>query len=367
MFSPPKRSSTTYQSLSLSLALRHRHVCSRAEITHVSLSHTRALAVYAATNQPSQHWIDTSSIPSAPGSMPNTDTSSRRNNSSSSSSGGVGGAGLSKTTGSFAVFSPLGNLCAALRDWTVQLGGGVEFHHSSTILIRDVTSGKSVLEIKEANGAPFCWSSEGRLIAAGEGRNGRPERVGIWDSKTGRRVGRVVSHIDTVTHAAFAPASLTSTSSRGTLSSDSLVTLSRDGTLRITDPATSRTISRLEVDSHNPRMLAVSSRAITSIWGSRVHVWHPAVNDLTSYDLNSTRQVEGWPLCISPDCRYLACRTEDGFDIMELSSGTVLCSETCDTLVTVGAFSPDSRLLLLGRMDGVLEFWDISEGMEKRV
>lgn len=123
---------------------------------------------------------------------------------------------------------------------------------------------------------------------------------------------------------------------------------------------TSRTLSRLEIDSLNPRMLAVSPRCVASIWGTRVHIWHPAVNDLTSYDLNAARLVEGWPLCISADCRYLACRTEDGFDIMELGSGTVLCSEACGAVVTAASFSPDSRLLLLGRMDGVLEFWDIA-------
>lgn len=232
------------------------------------------------------------------------------------------------------------------------------------MLVRDVASGKTVFELKEAQGPPLCWSQEGRLIAAGEDNGGSKDRVGVWDAKTGKRVGRVVSHIDAVTHAAFAPSTLLSSSSSGG-GSDNLVTLSRDGTLRITDPVTSRTLARLEVDSHNPRLLAVSARAVASIWGTRVHIWHPAVNDLASYDLTAVRPVEGWPLCISPDCRYLACRTEDGFDIVELSSGTVLCSETCTAIVTAGAFSPDSRLLLLGRMDGLLEFWDIAETIEK--
>lgn len=347
--------------LSLTLTLRHRQMCSRAEIAHVSLSHSRALAIYASTNQPSQQWIDTSTIPTQVGGGAGVQVPAGSSSSSSSRSG----SGLSKTTGSLAVFSPLGNMCAALRDWTVQLSGGVEYHHSSTILIRDVASGKTAIEIKEATGKPLGWSIDGRLIAAGEGQGRYKERVGVWDAKTGRRVGRVVSHIDTVTHAAFAPPGLVpnASSSAGT---DRLVTLSRDGTLRITDPATSKTLSRLEIDSHNPRMLAVSPRAVTSIWGSRVHIWYPAINDLTSYDLTTTRLVEGWPLCISPDCRYLACRTEDGFDIMELSSGTVLCSEPCDALVTSGAFSPDSRLLLLGRMDGVLEYWDIDEQIQKQ-
>lgn len=351
--------------LSLTLTLRHRQMCSRAEIAHVSLSHSRALAIYAWTNQPSQQWIDTSTIPTKVGGGAGVQVAAGAGTSSSRSSGS--GSGLSKTSGSMAVFSPLGNMYAALKDWTVQLSGGVEYHHSSTILIRDVTSGKTAIEIKDATGKPLGWSQDGRLIAAGEGQYRCKERVGIWDAKTGKRVGRVVSHIDTVTHAAFAPPGLIGNTCTSANPGDKIVTLSRDGTLRITDPATSKTLSRLEIDSHNPRMLAVSSRAVTSIWGSRVHIWYPAINDLTSYDLTTTRMEEGWPLCISPDCRYLACRTEDGFDIMELSSGTVLCSEPCDALVTSGAFSPDSRLLLLGRMDGVLEYWDIDEQIRKQI
>lgn len=341
------------------LTLRHRQACSRAEIIHVSLSHTRALAIYASTNQPSQRWIDTSTIPG-------------HGSSAAAAPGSRNGAGLSKTLGSLAAFSPLGDLCAARRDWTVQLGsGGVEFHHSSTVLVRDVASGKTVIEIKEAQGSLLCWSQDGRLIAAGEEHSGscsggNLDRVGVWDAKTGRRVGRVMSHIDTVTHAVFAPASLLSSTPNGD-GRGSLVTLSRDGTLRITDPATSRTLSRLEIDSHNPRLLAVSSRCVASIWGARMYIWYPAANDLTSYHLNAARgdAVEGWPLCISPDCRYLACRTEDGFDVMELGSGTVLCREVCSAAVTTGAFSPDSRLLLLGRMDGVLEFWDLADDTSK--
>lgn len=230
------------------------------------------------------------------------------------------------------------------KDWTLPLGKGVEYKHSSSVMVRDVASGKTIIEIREAEG-PMCWSRDGRLLAAGEMR----DRVGIWDSKTGMRIGRVVSHIDTVTHAAFT-------------STDKLITLSRDGTLRITDPFTSKTLSRLEIDSSNPRMLSVSSTgSVVSIWGSCVHIWQPASNDVTSYALSSARTVEGWPLCISTDCRYLACRTEQGFDVMEVASGSVVCEREGGVMVTSGAFSPDSRVLLLGRSDGVLEVWDVDE------
>lgn len=239
-----------------------------------------------------------------------------------------------------------------MRDWTVQLGGGVEYHHSSTVLVRDYASGKTAAEIKEARAAPVAWSADGRFLAAGE--NGPAGRVGVWDVRTGARSGRIVSHVDVVTHAAFTP-------------ENDLVTLSRDGTLRISNPRTSRTASRLEISADSmasgPRALAVSpdGTTIVAVWGATVHVWTPRGNSLTSYNLSSVRKTEGWPLCISPDCRWMACRTEDGFDIMDVASGELLYWQTSDVVVTAGAFATDGgdALLVLGKMNGVVEVWDI--------
>ncbi|KAH7170175.1 WD40-repeat-containing domain protein [Dactylonectria macrodidyma] len=304
------------------LTLRYRRLCSKAETTTVGISpaNSAAFAIYTA-GQTAQTWIDVF------------DLNSQR--------------GYCKTSGSDATFAPQGNRLATVRDWTVQLAGGVEYRHNTTVLLRDVMTGKTSSELKQASGAPVAWNSDGKLLAASEGQN----RMGIWDVRTGVRIGRVMSHIDTITHAAFMP-------------DNSLVTVSRDGTLRITNVATAKTLRRLEMgneNSANPRGLSVSpdGRRIVSIWGTTVHVWLPRSNDLTSYGLNSVRRNEGWPLCISADCRLIACRTEDGFDIMDVDSGEVVLARDEDVIVTAAAFSVDGQTLVLGKMDGHVEVWDV--------
>lgn len=320
---PPSFSTGNNDGCCLRATLRLRRSCSKAEIASVGISPSTsaAFASYAA-GQTTQPWIDVF------------DLNTQR--------------GYSKTTGSYAVFGPQGSRLATVRDWTVQLASGVEYHHSSTVLVRDISTGKTMTELKEAGKEPVAWSRDGRLIAAGEGRG----RMGVWDAKTGTRVGRVVSHIDTITHAAFT-------------SDLKLVTVSRDGTLRISNPMTMKTLSRLEIEhsASNPRALCVSpdGTTIVSIWGTTVHIWHPLTNDLTSYNLNSVRRTEGWPLSITPDCRLMACWTENGFDIMDVSSGAVVLEHDSEALVTAGAWDADARVLLLGRMDGMVEVWDIDE------
>lgn len=321
---PPYSAVATAQ---LSLTLRYRKLAARSEIHSVGLSGcARNPVAYATFNggQMNQNWLDIFDL-----------------NSQHS---------IAKMPGTHATFPPVdaSSRVATLRDWSVQVGPGVEYTHSSSVLVRDLSTGKTALEIKAACAEPVAWSHDGRFLAAGEARQ---NRVGVWDTRSGNLIGRVVSHIDKVAFAAFLP-------------DMSLVTASRDGTLRITNPATSKTVARLEIEglgAGNPRALAVAADStIISVWGSAVHIWMPRANHLTSYTLASVRQAEGFPLAISPDAKYMLCWTEDGFDIMEVLSGATVAQSTGGALVTTAAFSADSSVALIGRMDGYLEVWDIA-------
>ncbi|KAG8416352.1 hypothetical protein J3458_006944 [Metarhizium acridum] len=319
----------------LTLVRRYQWVSAKTEITSVGLSPTSsslasAFRVYANPST-GQSWVDFF------------DLFSRK--------------GYTKVTGSHAALAPAGaakNRVATIRNWTVQVGQGVEYPYASTVLVRDFSTGKTIVELNGAVSEPVVWSRDGITVAAGE-CNGR---MGVWDGRTGARVGSVVSHIDKITHAAFTP-------------DHKLVTLSRDGTVRVTDPRTAKTITKLEIEgrgSTNPRLLAVcpNGRTIVSLWGTMVHVWLPQANHLTSYNLNATRTTEGWPLCISPDLRWMANRTENGFDVVDVASGLIAWEDRENdgvaSIVTAAAFSADTKVLLLGRMNGTVEAWDLEEG-----
>ncbi|KAM3458560.1 hypothetical protein MY3296_000318 [Beauveria thailandica] len=313
----------------LTLRLRYRKLTARSEIRSVGLSADAHNPIAYATfngGQMDQVWLDVFEL------------NSRR--------------GLSKVSGGHATFAPpvgaSASRIATLRDWTLQLGPGVEYVHSTSLLLRDLHTGKTALEIKGACGDPVAWSPDGRAVAAAEPRC---HRVGVWDARSGALLGRVVSHIDKVDFAAFTP-------------DMHLVTASRDGTLRITDPATSRTTAKLEIEgpgAANPRALVVADNdTMMSVWGASVHVWTPRANHLTSYTLASVRRTEGVPLALSPDGKYMLCWTEDGFDIMDVLSGETVAERPGGALVTAAAFSADASVVLLGRMDGFLEVWDIA-------
>lgn len=329
------------RSTSTPLTLKKSIQPTRSEITHLALSASAALAVYPTTNQTTQSWIDTFSLP--------------------------GLKSLSKTSGSQAIFSPLvsnngpnspvlrsssvsGNvdLMATLRDWTVQLGSGVEHHHASTVLLKDIHTGKSSGEIRAARAAPLAFSHCGNFLAAGDGPS--VERLGVFNIKTGNRVGMVTGHIDKITHAAF-------------MSDGSLVTCGKDGVVRVTDWRRGRTLSRLETDSFNPRLLCVptTGQAIISIWGRNIYSWRPQTSEIIISSLSALRNTEGWPLAFSADGRYLACRTEEGFDVMEVTSGALIAERKDEgrEMVSSAAFSEDGRELLVGYLDGRLDHWQV--------
>lgn len=202
----------------------------------------------------------------------------------------------------------------------------------------------------------FCFSPDGSLLAVRGVRN----RVELIDAASGTGRGVVRSHTDEVTHAAFAAGG------------ERLVTMSRDGTLRVTHVGSMRSVAKLEMESwRNPLHLAVSPETgvVASIWGRTVTLWDCDTGAMSSYNFETARGSEGWPLALSPDLRWVASRTDDGADVAELATGRVVFAARLDTgFVVSAAFSADGRYLVCGRCanghhgrtdSGILNVWEI--------
>ncbi|KAJ4324072.1 hypothetical protein N0V84_004038 [Fusarium piperis] len=206
------------------------------------------------------------------------------------------------------------------------------------IHLGDYINGRRVSMPKWPGSKPLAFSQDGKWLAVGTTRG----RVGLLDCLNFNKTSVVIPcHQDEVTHAAFTP------------DSKILVTQSRDGMIRLTDTETRKAIAKLETDTwKKPMFLGVSPQGdiIVSIWGDTVFHWNHATSALESFELSSRRTREGWPMAISPDCRFLCCRTDDGVDVSDLYAGRVLYTIKFQSgYATTAAFSWDGRYLILGK------------------
>ncbi|KAM0321423.1 hypothetical protein ACHAQA_010139 [Verticillium albo-atrum] len=211
---------------------------------------------------------------------------------------------------------------------------------------------------------PFAFSPDGTWLAA-RGVRGRVEVVDV--TNRGKGVGVVRGHTEDVFDARF------------TADGGELVTMGRDGTLRVTSTRTWQGTAKLEVaEWRNPVFLAVSATAggsgvVVSVWGRRVYLWNPNTGALDKWSLDGYggNSGEGWPLAASPDLRLLCCRTEQGADVRETATGRVLCRMGFGQgFASTAAFSKDSKYLTVGRAVtghnskesmGRVDFWEIIE------
>lgn len=144
-----------------------------------------------------------------------------------------------------------------------------------------------------------------------------------------------------------------------------LVSLSKDGMGRLTSLKSGMTKAKFEVKGRaNPKLLQISpdGQLVASVWGYEVMLWYPATGQSTTYNLSLIRKVESWPLCISADCRFLACRHQRGVDILELATGRFL-GETREmeraSFITSGAFDSQGSMLAVGTWNGLIQIFRI--------
>ncbi|KAH6628753.1 WD40-repeat-containing domain protein [Chaetomium tenue] len=206
--------------------------------------------------------------------------------------------------------------------------------------------------------APVAWSPDGEVLVGVSSRDAsRMVVLGMPKNKDGyiRTGSTIMCHSDEVTKLAFLP--LWESGGRA------LVSAGKDGYLRVTDVETRRTLQRVEIGARAPASIMQVSKdgkLVVTVWGRDVVLWFLETGRVHNYNLNAVRVNEGWPLSVSPDCRYLACRNEEGFDVMDVQTGKFRgeFAWTGET-ITAAAFNSEGTRLAIGDHAGMLQLFEI--------
>ena len=310
----------------VTLRLLRRREGSRGEVTLVDISgdDTTVLSVSKATKPGAEGWVDCWDI----------------NNLKT----------ISKVNGVSGKLSHTGRIFAAVKDRQVCSASNQALHPEVWVIDGASSKAKTqnLLDTSAAIGNPLAFGAQGRIFAAGAADH----RVVVYSLQSRSTLCIIMSHIDQVTHAIFAP------------DGRSLLTASRDSTIRVTDALTGLSRFKFEVPNwHRCQALAITrdGKRVASIWGSEVYLWQlDSGGGCDVYSLGAKRQKEGWPLCISPDGRLLVCRTEGGgVDVSDITSGEVLGMLALGGIATAAAFSSDGSVLAVGKYDGAVELLEV--------
>ncbi|OBR07244.1 Ribosome assembly protein 4 [Colletotrichum higginsianum IMI 349063] len=275
-----------------------------------------------------------------------------------------------KVKGAYMVFSPVGDLVAVttehVEDGLHQLNPQpiltshdmVHFRQAALHVIdwaNDNSPNARRFMLHWHGIRPYAFSPDGRLLAI----RGVRDRVEVVTSAKGQGYSVLRGHTDEVTHAEF------------TADAARLVTMSRDGTLRVSSVETGRNVAKIEMEHwRNPLMLGVSpTGVVASIWGRTVTIWDYETGAVSSYNLETAKGSEGIPLAVSSDLRWAAYRSDEGADVTDLASGKVVYSARLESGFAVSAaFSAGGRYLVVGRClnghharsdSGILNMWEI--------
>jgi WD40 repeat protein/DNA-binding SARP family transcriptional activator len=288
---------------------------------------------------------------------------------------------------------------------TTRSTGGPPLREAEDALHRAVTASRLEFEVPGTGGL-LAWSPKGVFVTEGPENSGL---IDIRDSGTGERVYSFHGHDGDVNDVAFSP--------DGSL----LASTGEDGILRVWDVSTWRLVAHLSgnVGAWGPSFSADGSLVAAAWDGGDLHPGQAQILDLASglvstipvnqpkdtalspdgerlavawywpenggeegavFDVSTGDRVfplEGPNCCVSPRSRGVSW-SPDGRLIAASSAGTVRVwdAETGglrhtllghSSLVLSVAWSPDSKRLVTGSLDGTAEVWDIGpEGVEER-
>jgi len=204
---------------------------------------------------------------------------------------------------------------------------------------------------------PLVWSPDGSLLAA----------LSVSDAT---EIFLLDAQVDGLPRRACLPGQLADITQMAFMpDSKSLISLAKDGSGRLVNtslPNPGKLLKCFRVSTLHPASIlriSPNGKLIVSVWGRQVILWYPESGDLKSYSLEIVRDLELWPLAVSPDCRLLVCRSEAGIDISDLATGKyrgrLSWNQDGATFATAAAFSRSGKILAVGFFNGSLTLYNI--------
>ncbi len=211
-------------------------------------------------------------------------------------------------------------------------------------------TGKLLRTINTGRGSGLVFSPDGNILASGGGKN---RVVNLWNPNTGKLIKALKGHEGTVNSVAFKP--------DGTV----LASGTRDGNIRLWNIETGKLIRVLDAKKVDGLAFSADGNILAngSIADRNVKVWDPDTGQLLHTLEPDVDEV--FDIAFSPEGHTLASAGWGGIDLWDANTGELLHSfprENGRFFLCI-AFSPDGRVLAVGRDDKKIDLWDVDNGL----
>jgi WD40 repeat protein len=242
-----------------------------------------------------------------------------------------------------------GWLCLVLALALIELGSVAETHARAID-----EPPRLVVQMGHGHGVTsFAFSQDGKTLVTGS----KDRTLKLWNVATGRELRTLVGHMESVTSVAFSPDGKT------------VVSGSEDHTLRLWDVVTGRELRAF--NGHTSHVTSVEfsfdgKRLVSGSWDRTLKLWDVATGQVVRTFTGHSESVSS--VALSSDGQTLASGSEDNtLMLWDVESGRKLraLSGHVQALTSV-SFSPDGKTLASGSEDKTVKLWDVVSGRELR-